>query len=83
MVLKNPCLTDFEGNLVILISMKIDQNNGGNATGISERSGTINNNKPRVVIARNLAKERETLDRDGNVIDPRTKQIIKRAEDNK
>ncbi len=31
----------------------------------------------------NPRRERETLDKYGNVIDPRTKQIIKKAEDNK
>ena len=33
----------------------------------------------RVTIATNLIRESERFDRDGNVIDPRTKQIIKPA----
>jgi hypothetical protein len=33
-----------------------------------------------VVIAQNIIRKRETLDRDGNVIDPRTKQIIQAVE---
>lgn len=34
-----------------------------------------------VVISPNLIRETERLDRDGNVIDPRTKQIIKRKDE--
>ena len=45
---------------------------------MSEQSG-----RPRVVIDPNPRKERERLDKDGNIIDPRTKEIIKKAEDNK
>jgi hypothetical protein len=37
----------------------------------------------RVVIAQNIQKVSERVDMYGNVIDPRTKQIIKKAEDNK
>jgi hypothetical protein len=42
---------------------------------------TINNNKTikrKIGIDPNPIKTREMLDRDGNVIDPQTKQIIKR-----
>jgi hypothetical protein len=39
--------------------------------------------KKSVFIDPNPRKEREMLDRDGNVIDPRTKQIIRRKEDEK
>ena len=35
-------------------------------------------NKARVAIATNLVKQREMIDPDGNVIDPRTKRIIRR-----
>ena len=34
----------------------------------------------RVIIASDLIRTREMLDIDGNVIDPRTKQIIKKVE---
>lgn len=34
----------------------------------------------RVVISTNPVREREMLDIDGNVIDPRTKRIIRKAE---
>jgi hypothetical protein len=37
----------------------------------------------RTFVDPNPRKEKEMLDRDGNVIDPRTKQIIKKVEDNK
>jgi hypothetical protein len=37
----------------------------------------------RVVISQNIQKVSERVDMYGNVIDPRTKQIIKKAEDNK
>lgn len=47
-------------------------------TGIREREAT---HKPgSTVIAQNLIRERVMLDSEGNTIDPRTKQIIKRAE---
>jgi hypothetical protein len=36
--------------------------------------------KGKVVIAANLTREREMFDKYGNVIDPRTKQIIKAVE---
>lgn len=52
--------------------MQINQNH--KVVGSSQRS---------VIIDPNPKKEREMLDKDGNVIDPRTKQIIKKAEDNK
>lgn len=39
------------------------------------------NQQGRVVIAQNITRVTEHLDRDGNVIDPRTKVIIKRKED--
>jgi hypothetical protein len=42
--------------------------------GQNERSAVIK--KPGVVIGQ-LRKESEMLDRDGNVIDPRTKQVIR------
>jgi hypothetical protein len=45
---------------------------------VTERSGVIN--KGNTVIAPNLVREREMLNSNGDVIDPRTKQIIKRAE---
>ena len=32
-----------------------------------------------VVISQNIQKESERLDKHGNVIDPRTKQVIKKA----
>lgn len=37
-------------------------------------------NRPAVTIDPNPRRERELLDKDGNVIDPRTKQIIKMNE---
>jgi hypothetical protein len=43
----------------------------------------VNPNQGKVTIAVNLKKEREMLDKDGNVINPITKQIIKKMEDNK
>lgn len=43
---------------------------------IQERQAGIQHGK--TVIASNLIHEKEMLDQDGNVIDPRTKQIIKR-----
>jgi hypothetical protein len=36
----------------------------------------------KVVIAQNIQKVSERLDMYGNVIDPKTKQIIKKADDN-
>jgi len=50
-----------------------------NPTG--EREGVIN--KGKTVISPNLKKESVMLDRNGNVIDPRTKQIINKAEEEK
>jgi hypothetical protein len=44
------------------------------------RKITNNNNMGRVIIASDLIRTREMLDIDGNVIDPRTKQIIKKVE---
>ncbi len=38
-------------------------------------------NKSGVVIDPNPKKEREVLDRDGNVINPRTKEIIRKNTD--
>lgn len=35
--------------------------------------------KSKVTIASNLTRVREMLDADGNVIDPKTKQIIRKA----
>ena len=40
--------------------------------------GQAPNGKARVAIATNLVKQREMIDPDGNVIDPRTKRIIRR-----
>lgn len=51
--------------------MKINTNE---RAGSSEKSTFIDPNPKR---------EREMLDKHGNVIDPRTKQIIRKAEDNK
>lgn len=45
---------------------------------IKERSGTVPSGK--VVIAANIKREREMFDKYGNVIDPVTKQIIRRAD---
>jgi len=45
---------------------------------IKEREGVIN--KGNTVISSNLVRESEMLDRYGNVINPRTKQIIRKAE---
>lgn len=47
---------------------------------INQRGG---NTKKTVFIDPNPRKEKEVLDKHGNVIDPRTKQIIKTAEENK
>lgn len=49
-----------------------------NANGISERESTVPQGK--VVISPTLKRESEMIDRNGNVIDPRTKQIISKAE---
>lgn len=49
-----------------------------NHNGITERETTLKQNN--VVISPNLKKESEMIDRNGNVIDPRTKQIISKAE---
>jgi len=54
--------------------MEININNN-ERSGQLKRSGVTIDPRPKIT--------REMLDRDGNVIDPRTKQIIKRAEDNK
>ncbi len=53
--------------------MKVNINN------IGERERTINTGG-NVVIASNIKKESVMLDRNGNEIDPRTKQIINNAE---
>ena len=37
----------------------------------------------KVVLATNFVRSRVMLDKDGNEIDPRTKQIIKQADENK
>jgi len=44
--------------------------------------GAASQGNSSTVISANPVREREMLDRHGNVIDPRTKQIIKRAQDN-
>jgi len=48
-----------------------------NFTGIRERESTVKTGK--VVISPNLKRETVMLDRNGNEIDPRTKQIIKKV----
>jgi hypothetical protein len=48
-----------------------------------EQKQVVTNTRPSVVIGANLKRESERLDKDGNIIDPRTKQIIKTAEENK
>jgi hypothetical protein len=40
--------------------------------------GQAPNGKARVTVASNPIREREMIDPDGNVIDPRTKRIIRR-----
>jgi len=40
----------------------------------------IQQTRGRVVVAQNIQKQSERIDMYGNVIDPKTKQIIKRAE---
>ena len=50
---------------------------------IQTRERIIGGSNKSTFIATNLRKEREMLDRNGNVIDPRSKQIIRKAEDNK
>jgi hypothetical protein len=37
--------------------------------------------RPQVVISPNLIKTSERIDMNGNVIDPRTKQIIRKADE--
>lgn len=37
--------------------------------------------RPRVVVSPNLIKTSERIDMNGNVIDPRTKQIIQKADE--
>ena len=49
---------------------------------IQNQTRVVTSNKKSVFIDPNPVRVREMLDRDGNVIDPRTKQIIKKAEDN-
>lgn len=44
-----------------------------------ERSRIIK--RPSVTIAANLKREREMIDIDGNIIDPRTKQVIQYNQD--
>lgn len=46
-----------------------------------ERSGTVVPSKGKVVISQRPVKTRERLDKDGNIVDPRTKQIIKKADE--
>lgn len=38
-------------------------------------------NTPKVVISPNLIKTSERIDMNGNVIDPRTKQVIRKADE--
>lgn len=45
---------------------------------IQTQQRVISSDKPRVSIDPNPRREREMLDKDGNVIDFRTKQIIRR-----
>ena len=47
---------------------------------IKQTERTISKKESNVVISSNPVRIREMLDKNGNVIDPRTKQIIKRAE---
>ena len=47
---------------------------------LNEGVKTVNNNKGKVVVSANPKRVRELLDKDGNVIDMRTKQIIRPAE---
>lgn len=68
MLLKDTYPTIFESNL-----MKV---NFGQI--VTEKSGTIQTGK--TVVAQSLKRESVMLDRDGNVIDPRTKRVIKLAE---
>lgn len=51
--------------------------------GMKERSGTIGNPNGKTVVASQgqIKKISEHLDSEGNVIDPLTKRIIKRARD--
>lgn len=51
-----------------------------NAFGVTERSTVIGSDKPSVVVSSNPIRIREMLDKEGNVIDPRTKQIIRRKD---
>lgn len=46
-----------------------------------ERSGTVVPSKGKVVIATNIVRTKERLDKDGNIVDPKTKQIIKKADE--
>ena len=51
---------------------------------VAEKTTSVNPQKGKVIIAQNLVRERELLDKDGNVIDNfKTRNIIKKAEDNK
>jgi hypothetical protein len=47
---------------------------------IQNTERTVGKSENSVTISSNPKREREFLDKNGNVINPRTKQIIKRAE---
>jgi hypothetical protein len=49
---------------------------------INEKAKTIVPSKGRIVISTRPHRVSEMLDKEGNVIDKRTKQIIKKAENN-
>lgn len=51
--------------------MKIQSNQQSNSVQLPRKS--------KVSIASNLIREKEMIDQDGNTIDPRTKQVIKKA----
>lgn len=46
----------------------------------SEQAKTVVPSKGKIVISTNPVRIREMLDKDGNVINPKTKQIIKQAD---
>jgi len=46
---------------------------------VAERSGTVPSGK--VVVATNIKREREMFDKFGNVINPVTKAVIRRADE--
>ena len=49
---------------------------------INTREGIVGQpgDRPSVVIATHLIREKEMLDKEGNVINPRTKEIIRRKD---